>query len=110
MPSFSNPPISPIAPRLTPDVQTYAIIGAGQEGHRQLGCGFLEKVHQGSLAAEFRRRQIPYRREVEFPVRYKGEDIDCLYRVDFVCYGEVLVELKALSRMSGTEESQVLTI
>jgi GxxExxY protein len=78
------------------------------EVHRQLGCGFLEPVYQEALAIEFTQRQIPFLREEKLPLVYKGQPLDTTYCADFICYGSVVVELKALSRMSGTEEAQVI--
>jgi GxxExxY protein len=54
------------------DTQTYAIIGAAMEVHRQLGHGFLEAVYQEALAIELAERTVPYAREVEAPVLHKG--------------------------------------
>ena len=90
------------------DQQTYAIIGAAMEVHHHLGHGFLEAVYQEALAKEFALRSIPFLREVELPVFYKGELLVCKYRADFICYGEVIVELKTLGVLSGIEEAQVL--
>jgi GxxExxY protein len=90
------------------DPQTYAIIGAAMEVHRRLGTGFLEAVYQHALAFEFSSRSIPFAREVELPVYYKGERLDCSYRADFVCYNEVIVELKALKSITGVEEGQLI--
>jgi len=88
------------------DPRTYAIIGAAIEVHKQLGQGFLEAVYQEALAIEFGRRNIPFRREVRLPIHYK--ELGTAYCADFICYDSIVVELKALSRMSGTEESQVI--
>src|SRR5215467_13365838 len=90
------------------DPRTYAIIGAAMEVHKQLGSGFLEAVYQESLAIEFTNRNIPFRREVRLPIHYKGELLATSYCVDLICFESIIVELKALGRMSGTEESQVI--
>ena len=78
------------------------------EVHRQLGCGFLEPVYQEALAMEFDMRRLPYQREVELPVFYRGKQLVTKYRPDFVCYGSLIVELKALTKLGGIEEAQVL--
>ena len=90
------------------DPQTYAIIGATMEIHRQLGQGFLEPVYQEAAIIEFPLKGIPFDREVILPVKYKGILLPIHYRADFVCYSEIIVEFKALSRLSGVEEAQLL--
>lgn len=87
------------------DPRTHAIIGAAMEVHKQLGCGFLEPVYQEALALEFSKRAILFYREVTLPIFYKEVRLDTPYRVDFICSEEVAVELKALVRLSGTEEA-----
>src|ERR1041384_6933448 len=89
------------------DPRTYAIIGAAMEVHKQLGCGFLEPVYQEALTVEFSKREIPFRREVTLPIFYKHVRLNTPYRVDFICFEEVAVELKALAQLSGTEEAQL---
>lgn len=90
------------------DPRSYAIIGAAMEVHRVLGCGFLEPVYRKALAVEFTKRKILYRREISFPVFYKEVELGVPYRPDFICFNNVVVELKALTRIGGIEESQVI--
>lgn len=90
------------------DPRTYAIIGAAMEVHKQLGCGFLEPVYQEALAVELALRNVPFRREVRLPVHYKGRLLETRYCADFICFDAVVVELKALARMGGTEEAQLI--
>jgi GxxExxY protein len=90
------------------DPQTYAILGAAMEIHRQLGHGFLEAVYQDAAVIEFAKRAIPFEREVLLPIQYKGIPLPSHYRADFVCNSEIVVEFKALSNLSTIEEAQVL--
>ena len=78
------------------------------EVHSVLGSGFLEAVYQEALAVEFAERVIQYEREVAIPIKYKWETLSCTYRADFVCYGEIIIELKAIERITSVEEAQVL--
>jgi len=90
------------------DPETHAIIGAAMEVHRVLGRGFLERAYQEALAKEFGLRGIPFQREVETPISHKGSVLECGCRADFVCYGSVIVELKALDQLTGVETAQVI--
>ncbi len=90
------------------DPETFAIIGAAMEVHRELGYGFLEAVYQEALAIELATRKISFQREVPLSVNYKGQKLACSYRADFVCYENVLVELKAISQLTGADEAQVI--
>ena len=90
------------------DPKTFAIIGAAMEVHQTLGYGFLEAVYQEALALEFESRHIPFQREISLPVIYKGRKLGILYRADFLCYDTVIVEVKAITQLSGTEEAQVI--
>src|SRR4051812_21570003 len=90
------------------DPRTFAIIGAAMAVHRELGHGFLEPVYQEAMEHEFVASRIPYEREYPLPVRYRSRILQTSYRADFVCFGNVLVEIKALQKLSGVEEAQVI--
>lgn len=76
------------------DPQTGMIIGAAIEVLRELGHGFVESVYHEALAQEFARQGIPFEQEKEMPVYYKGMRLDKTFRMDFVCYSSIVVELK----------------
>jgi len=88
--------------------EAYEIIGSCMEVHSQLGCGFLEAVYQEALEIEFQERTIPYQREVALKISYKGAVLKKEYVGDFICYNNIIVELKALSKLESVHESQVL--
>ncbi|MBV8214995.1 MAG: GxxExxY protein, partial [Verrucomicrobia bacterium] len=76
--------------------------------HKELGRGFLEPVYQEALELEFSDRGIPFQPHTELPIFYKGRKLKSRYRSDFVCYEDVIVELKALTRLGDGEIGQVL--
>lgn len=88
--------------------ESYDICGAMFAVHKELGCGFLERVYQDALEIEFQERGIPYEREKEIRIMYKGRPLGDPYRADFVCYGKIIVELKAVSETNGVHRAQVL--
>lgn len=90
------------------DEQTFAIIGAAMKVHRTLGRGFLEPVYQAALEVEFGTRGILYEREIDLPVFYNDVPLGVRYRADFLCYSSILVELKALERLTSREEGQII--
>ena len=88
--------------------ESYEIIGAAMEVHRVLGCGFLEAVYQEALAIEFEKRNIPFKREEKLTIDYKEQTLSKFYEADFVCYYKIIVETKALSELTGKDESQTI--
>ena len=85
-----------------------SIIGAAIEVHRHLGPGLLESAYQRCLAREFDVRGIGYRQQVALPVTYKGVDLDCAYRLDFVI-DDLVLEIKSMAGVEPVHEAQVLT-
>jgi GxxExxY protein len=90
------------------DPQTFAIIGAAMEVHRQLGHGFLELVYQTALVLEFQDRGISYAVEVALPITYKGKPLTCAYRADFICFENIIVETKAIAHLTGADDAQLI--
>jgi GxxExxY protein len=91
------------------DQRTFAIIGAAMEVHRVLGSGFLEVFYRDALAIELGLRAIPFDMEVPCNVVYKGNRLRGNYRMDFVCFGGVVVEVKARSGVGPADHAQVLS-
>jgi GxxExxY protein len=88
--------------------EVYAIVGAAIEVHRELGSGFLEAVYQEALEIELQERNIPFQSQTELNIVYKGRILEKKYNPDFLCFQEIIVEIKALDQLSGKEESQIL--
>jgi GxxExxY protein len=95
-------------PNDTRDPQTYDIIGGAMDVHCELGSGFLEPVYHRPLAIELATRQIPFAREVPYEVIYKGQPTGLYYRADFVCFGEIIIELKAVRSLGPVDEAQAI--
>ena len=88
--------------------ETYQILGACFEVYNELGCGFLEPVYQECLELEFRSQEIPFESQKTLKIVYKGEELQKRYQPDFICYDAVVVELKAVSKMTGEHRAQLL--
>ena len=87
--------------------QTYAINGAAFQVYNTLGYGFLEAVYQEALEIEFKKRGIPYEREKELKITYNDIELKQTYKADFICFGKIIVELKAVSSIEDVNRSQV---
>lgn len=87
--------------------ESYNIIGAAMAVHCELGCGFSEPIYQEALEQEFLWKQIPYERERNFKVHYRGIELSKRFQPDFVCYGKIIVELKAVSELVREHDAQV---
>jgi GxxExxY protein len=78
------------------------------EVHKELGSGFLEAVYQEALEREFLEQEIPFKSQPTVQIVYKGRPLSKTYQPDFICYDDVIVEIKAMDKLSGTEHAQII--
>jgi GxxExxY protein len=88
--------------------ESYAIRGAVFAVYREMGSGFLEPVYQECLAKEFDRRNIPYLAQEELSLTYMGDVLIQKYKPDFICFGKIIVELKAVKALVPDHEAQLM--
>jgi GxxExxY protein len=88
--------------------EVYAIMGAAMDVHSNLGSGFLEAVYQEAMEKELVQRDIPFEAQKPIKISYKNQILKKEYTADLVCYGKIIVELKAQDKLSGKEEAQIL--
>ena len=88
--------------------ECYKIIGAAMTVHSELKNGFLEEVYQQALAIEMRLQGIPFEREKQLEIFYKGIKLDKKYYADFYCFDKIIVELKAKSQLNNEHIAQTL--
>ncbi len=87
--------------------ESYAIVGAAMAVHRTLGLGFSEKVYQEALALELEAQGIPFEREKQLHITYRGQQLKQDFYADFVCYSKIIVELKAVSAILPEHQMQI---
>jgi GxxExxY protein len=85
------------------------LLDAAFEVHRHLGPGLLESTYEMAFCHELARSNLPFERQKDMPVAYKGIHLDCGYRLDVIVAGEILVELKAVESLLPIHEAQLLT-
>jgi len=88
--------------------EVYAIIGAAMEVYNELKPGFLEAVYQEALEIELAERGIPFTSQPDLKIQYKGHILKKSYMSDFLAYEQILIELKALEKLTSREEAQLL--
>jgi len=88
--------------------ESYAIRGAVFEVYREIGCGFLEAVYQECLETELAERNIPFEAQKELPLTYKGKPLTQIYKADLVCYGQIVLELKATKTITAEHRAQTI--
>ena len=84
------------------------LLGLAMLLHRELGCGFKEKVYQDAYEVLLKENEIPYEREKHIKLTYHGVELEHDYFYDFLCYGKIGVELKANDDITGEYESQII--
>lgn len=88
--------------------EVYAIIGAAMDVYNDLGPGFLEAIYQEAMEIETATRKIPALPEQRIYVNYKGSPLKKFYEADLICYDKIIVELKAMDKLTTREEAQIL--
>lgn len=88
--------------------EVYEVVGAALEVYYQLGRGFLEPIYQEAMEIELSRRDIPFEPQMSLTVHYKGQVLEKRYKPDFICFDQIVVELKACQGLTGTEVAQLL--
>ena len=88
--------------------ESYAIQGAIFEVYREMGCGFLEAVYQECLEKELAKQEIPFLSQPELKLFYKNKELQKTYKPDLICFGRIIVELKAVKEIVPEHEAQIL--
>ena len=88
--------------------ETYKIIGLCMEVHKNLGPGLLEIVYKDALEIEFRENNIPFEREKEYSIEYKGKIITHKFYADFIVNEDIVLEVKAIKEFSSEHIAQIL--
>jgi GxxExxY protein len=88
--------------------ECYRVMGACFEVYKEKGCGLLEAVYQECLELEFGLQAIPSVAQLSLALSYKGVPLQQTYSADFVCFGTVLAEIKAVSALVDEQRAQVI--
>ena len=87
--------------------ESYRIRGAIFEVYREMGCGFLESVYQECLEKEFGKQEIPFVAQRELILQYKGDRLEQTFKPDFICFEQIIVEIKAVKELANEHRAQV---
>jgi GxxExxY protein len=90
------------------EAETFDLRGAIFEVSREMGHGFLEAVYHECLVLEFERRGIPFKSSHPLTLSYKGAALKQRYVPDFICYDQIIVEIKAVREVAPEHRSQIL--
>jgi len=87
--------------------ESFRVRGAVYEVYREMGCGFLEAVYQECMERELTQQEIPFMAQTDLHLEYKGDRLDQVYRPDFICFGKIIVEIKAVKELCNEHRAQV---
>ena len=88
--------------------EVYRIVGAAMDVSNTLGCGFLEAVYQEALEIEFQDDGVPFEPQKRIKIIYKNRTLNKDYIADFLCFDNIIVEIKAIKQITGIEEAQLM--
>jgi len=88
--------------------ETYQILGACFEVYNEMGCGFLESVYQECVEKELTSSGIPFEAQQSIDLVFKGQELQRTFAPDWLCYGKVIVELKAVRRLAAEHRAQLI--
>jgi GxxExxY protein len=88
--------------------ESHVILGACFEVHNQMGSGFLEDVYQECLEIELKSRGMEFLPKPRLKLQYKGIPLEQYYDPDFLCFGKIILEIKAISNLADIHRAQVL--
>ena len=94
--------------KLVFEEETYKVLGACIKVHKNLGNGFSEAVYHEALVKELSKAEIPFEQEKKLPIYYDGERLDKYFMTDFVCYGKIILAIKAVAILDATMQQQVV--
>ncbi len=88
--------------------ETFDIRGAIFEVYKEIGPGFLESVYQECLEKELSLRNIPFQKQVEIKIEYKGDVLNQFFKADIICFNSIIIELKAIKSIDPIHRAQIM--
>jgi len=87
--------------------ESYRIMGACFEVYKEKGCGFVEPVYQECLEIELQLQELPFAAQQQLPLHYKGRQLKQIYIPDFICFDQIILEIKAVTKLCDEHRAQV---